>query len=194
MRHKLCWGWRKKKDGKFAPSDHLPSFIFRIMIPWYLLIFENFWNFNKASQVYTLSVSDDNFLLLNTCITYIIRIVSNILLWHSSAQRAAEIETEKRREGRKKKYIIKYKANKLCCYIDVHIWYKNFVNKKKAQKCLQVSLYGDEQASKENSTEGVSERVRQGKCLWFMIFKNIRVHFSLRTFSRSFQFNLLKRR
>lgn len=130
--------WRRKKDGKFAPLVHLPSFIFRIMIPWYLLIFQNFWNFNKASQVYTLSVSDDNFLLLNTCITYIICIVSNILLWQPGAKK----QYEWRWKREKKIYIIKYKANKLCCYIDVHIWYKNFSNKKNERSIkMLASLY-----------------------------------------------------
>jgi hypothetical protein len=48
--------------------------------------------------VYTLSVSDDNFLLLNTCITYIIRIVANILLWHSTGREREEGREREREE------------------------------------------------------------------------------------------------
>lgn len=88
---------------------------------------------------YTLSISDDNFLLLNTCITYIIRIVSNILLWQPSEQEEERVEIEKR----EKIYIIKYKANKLCCYIDVHIWYKNSFSKETKRSRRILASFSD---------------------------------------------------
>lgn len=39
-----------------------------------------------------------------------------------ASERAMEIEKAKKKG---EKNIIKYKANKLCCNIDVHIWYEN---------------------------------------------------------------------
>ena len=107
--------------------SYSPSFIFRIMEPWYLLIFQNFWNFNETSQVNTLSISDDNFLLLYTVVAYIIRIIGNVLyismyLWGYGfffITAAYNSSSNISMKGWKieRKDIIKYKANKLCCYI-----------------------------------------------------------------------------
>lgn len=119
----------EEQNGKFScawsRSRHSPSLILGIMMPWDLLIFENFWNFNKASQVHTLSISDDDFLLLNTCIAYIIRIVGNVLFFsRSMCEYLCVAAAEENREREEKKILLNIKPINYVVTFDVHIWYQ----------------------------------------------------------------------
>lgn len=155
-----------------ARPDHLPSFIFRIMIPWYLLIFQNFWNFNKASQVYTLSVSDDNFLLLNTCIAYIICIVANVLLWHPECAPWRSEDRGKRMKGRK---------------VLLNITPINYVVTSTNTSDRRISR--DARAGERRSPASLHSNTHtrgDGEFLWFMAFKIVRVHFRRQHFPETF--------
>lgn len=121
-------------------ASYSPSFIFRIMEPWYLLIFQNFWNFNETSQVNTLSISDDNFLLLYTVVAYIICIIGNVLyrcicevmdffFQYRSSISSSNISMKGWKiEKRKKKILLNIKPINYVVTFDVHIWYFMYIS------------------------------------------------------------------
>lgn len=59
----------------------LPSIIFGMMIPGYLLILKNLWYNLKTSQVNALSICYNDFVLRDTSITNLIRFIGNVLLF-----------------------------------------------------------------------------------------------------------------
>ena len=128
---------------KSCTASYSPSFIFRIMEPWYLLIFQNFWNFNETSQVNTLSISDDNFLLLYTVVAYIIRIIGNVLfllismyLWGygffsnipAASAIAKNVSMKGWKKNRKKRKLLNIKPINYVVTFDVHIWYFMYIS------------------------------------------------------------------
>lgn len=60
-------------------TQYLPSFLLGVVIPFNLLILEDFWYFDETSQVHTLAISHHHLLLQYTRITYVVRIVAYIL-------------------------------------------------------------------------------------------------------------------
>lgn len=58
----------------------LPSIIFRMMIPSYLLILQNLWYRLETTQMYALSICYNNFILRNARIANVVCLICNILL------------------------------------------------------------------------------------------------------------------
>lgn len=73
---KMCF---KKSIRKNKNSHHIPSLLLWMVIPGNMLVFKYVRNFNKTSQMNTLSVSNNDFLFKYAWVADIICFISNIL-------------------------------------------------------------------------------------------------------------------
>lgn len=64
----------------------LPSLFLGMMVPGNMLVFKYIGNFDKASQMDTLAISNDDFLLKYARVADIIRLIANILRKKASNQ------------------------------------------------------------------------------------------------------------
>lgn len=76
----------KRKEYKFTMSaeyltwnKRLPSFFLGVMIPLHLLALQHLGDFKETTKVHTLPVCDHHLLLEHARVTYIVRVVANIL-------------------------------------------------------------------------------------------------------------------